>query len=447
MAKVITQRSIFLQALVLRGLFGFTLGLYLFVYPLTIFEAVGGDANKYTPLLFGAVFTFGILLEALLELPLGALGDIKGYKFTLTGSFLFRSLYFVGLYFLTTPFILNHLDFSALLSFVTIGTFSIAYTLWSGTNSAWLYESVEKYGDESKYERFLSSILSMHYSALILGAIIGAWLYFNGKGDFAYGLGFLLSGVAMIFCHLVITDPYDKKKRDDLERLHLFEQLRRVISDAYRFCVKEKSLFLLIQLSAFFWLLVYVKDYLWPPYAMTAFSIKNLDIKWITIILVMTFGRLLGNYIIVRLPGYPSNGDIGEVWKRLFFACTLFAVPIAVLSLVGGFFMEPGNNLFYFFVVLVGVASFAVGAKEAPFDVLMNRSISNAHVEGNKKGPNEVRATIISASTIFNGIVVLLFFVPTTVFGKQNTIQAWIIPALLLLIVMTLTKKKVKGLK
>lgn len=438
-----TLRTVMFNAIIIRVIQGFTLGLYLYIYPMTLIDAFGGYEQSNARFLLGAVFAFGIMLEAFLELPLGAYGDIRGYKPTLAFSFFFRALYFVGFLFLVR--FKGMTTLAPLIGFATIALFSISYTFWSGTNSAWFYESLKAVGAEERHEKLLSIILIYYYSTFIAGSVLSAWLYFNLKegnneyiyrtGEYIiYTIGAIICCLGAIFCKFIVTEP-----RKFFPRSYVAE-LGIVLSEAYKYCLKTKNIFLLIQISAFFTLLIYVTDYLWPTYAKDVLKVENLDFKWLSILLVMTLGNLLGNVIIVRIHGKRNENEGASQWRRLFIACLGFSLPIAILSLLA----IINKDLFPIFLSLVAIGKIAEGGKEAPFDALLNRSITSAKSEDMKRNPDQTRATILSAATIFNAVVVLLFFVPTTVLGEENTVQGWIIPSILLAIVVLLTRKKVK---
>ena len=451
-----TLRMVMTNAIVLRIIQGLSLGLYLYIYPMTLLDAFGGydpdPAHESSALfLVAVVFAFGIMLEAMLELPLGAYGDIRGYKPTLALSFLFRTIYFIG--FIPLIFFKGEVTFASLIAFATIALFSISYTCWSGTNSAWFYESVKSVGAEEKYEKLLSKVLIFYYSAFIAGSIISAWVYFEfkqqigdkyifDKGEYIiYSLGAIICLLGTIYSRFIISEPRKFEPRAYITELGV------VLSEAYKYCLKVKNIFLLIQLSAFFTLLIYVTDYLWPIYAKDILNIKSFNIKWLSIVVVMTFSNLLGNIIIVRIPARPNENESASQWRRLLLACMAYGLPIAILSLLA-IFIGDGRDGFLLFLFLVAIGKIAEGGKEAPFDALLNRSISHAKIENAKRSPEETRATILSAATIFNALVVLLFFVPTTVLttvlGQKNTVQGWIIPSALLMIFVLLTRKRLK---
>ena len=67
--------------------------------------------------------------------------------------------------------------------------------------------------------------------------------------------------------------------------------------------------------------------------------------------------------------------------------------------------------------------------KEAAFDNMMNTAISKApHSTG--QTADSIRATVMSASTMFTAVAVLLFFIPTIYLPNEgHLVHGWIIPS------------------
>lgn len=454
-----TRQTVMLNAYFLRFFQGSSLGLYLYIYSLTLYKVFHESSDPSfadaVSAYIAAVFVFGLILEALLEIPLGAFGDIIGYKPTLTLSFLFRTFYFIGFILL-----INNPSVSISLAFVSIGIFSISYTLWSGTNSAWFYDSIKSFGLQDEYEKLLSRTLIVYYISLISSSILSAYLFFNNNdnGLSVYIIGSILCAIGTVYCWFFLYSPkhrstiiYRKKPIKDYLNQYVSE-LGSVASDAIRYTFKNKSIFQLLQVNALFTLLVYVIDFLWPIYAENKLKIEPAVDKsdiypWITIIVILTLGVFIGNAVVVRLSSYKGLRTMYNQWKLLLISCLVMAIPILILSVYAFIYDTSISEHQWVIVVFLTVSSIGQGIKEAPFEVLMNRSISNIHsIEGSKK-PGEVRATILSAGTIFTSFAVLFFFLPTIVITTNNTkfsSLGWAIPALLLIAVSLVNRKYFK---
>lgn len=446
--KELTLKRVLTAGAVMRMLYGFTLGLYLFIYPLTFEDMFGKDSDGR--FLLASVFVFDFIMEALLDIPLGAYADIKGYKPTLQRAFAFRTLFFLGL--LLTVALTQHPRVGVPVAFFTQALFAVSYTFWSGASSAWLYDSLAQTGNEEHYLKYFSRIQTGYYACYIGGAILAAYLYFhvglnsqgqsNSAGEthfrrgsmIVYGLGAALSLVAAFFIRGYLVEPEIKRKKQSYRRMMI-----DVISDAWRYCLANKSIYYLLQLGGFFALLLHAVNYLWPSYGKNTLGIDKLNWKWLSLVIVMTLGSLIGNLYIGTRPNEDKKDAEALEWRHYLFISYSFALPILCLSILA----VSGLNHFPTFVVLIALARVAVGAKDAPYEALMNRLIS--HLRKNKQASrpsSEVRATILSSASIFNAALILFFFVPTTVFGAKNTVKGWLLPASLLLVATIATHRR-----
>jgi MFS family permease len=435
----ITLKRVLTTGSVMRVLYGFTLGLYLFIYVLTFEQLFGVEADGR--FLLGAVFVFDFVMEAVLDVPLGAYADIRGYKPTLLRSFVFRAFFFMGL--MLTVLLLNHHSTGYPVAFFTQGLFAVAYTLWSGANSAWLYDSLAQLGSESSYLKYFSRMQTGYYVGYIGGAILSAYLYFAKQSMVAYGLGAICSLIGAFFIKVYLVEPTIKKEQIKRKAWSTYrKQIVDIIADAWRYCLSSKEIYYLLQLAGFFALLMHAVNYLWPPYAKDLLQItKPLDWRWISVVLVMTLGSLMGNALIGMR--WKKNQDTEQSeWRHYLLISFCFGLPMLCLSILA----MSGFNNFVPFVILIALARVAVGAKDAPYEALMNRLITRVSQNPRSSRPSsEVRATILSSASIFNAVLILFFFVPTTVLGAKNTVKGWLFPASLLVVATVLTRRRGNG--
>lgn len=430
-------KRILTGAAVMKMLFGFTLGLYLFIYPLTfgsVFEPDPAHPTAAGHFLFIAIFVFEYLLEALIDGPLGAFADIKGYKPTLEGSFIFRGLFFLGMVLIVVLVSHGVVGLSAyLVAFLSYGLFfAISLTLWSGANSALLYDSLAETQDQESYLKYFSRLQTGYYICLIGGALLGAYLYFAKRSMLAYGLGAIFSFIGAFFIRVYVPEPIRKRERSSYRK-----QIVTVMSDAWRYCLNTQAIFYILQLGAFLNLLLQAVNYTWPPYAKGILGIDKLNLKWTSIILVMTLGSLAGNVYIGSRWKKNEDNEMTE-WRHYLLVSFWFGIAILTLSILA----ISGYNSIVPFLVLLAVARIAFGAKDAPYEALMNRMITR--VSNNQDGSRpaaEVRATILSFASIFNAVLILFFFLPTFVLWKA-TVKGWILPAALLVIATITTHRR-----
>jgi MFS family permease len=426
-------KRVLTAAVVLKMLYGFTIGLYLYVYPLTFSDLFNGGRNlsggEQAAFLLNIVFVFDFILEALLDAPLGAYADIRGYRPTLEGAFIFRGLYFLAL--ILTVSLIHHPRFGFPVAFLSVTLFAISYTLWSGANSAWLYDSLKEAGAEDSYLKYFSRIQTAYFVCFIGGAILSAFLYFKHVPELAYGLGAVFSLVGAFFIRIYLPEPKSKKARSTYKK-----QVISVISDAWRYCLSTSEIYYLLQLGAFVALLFNTVNYLWPPYARNALGL-GFGWKWISVIIVMTLGSLLGNAYIGTRWKKDQDNELIE-WRHYLLSAFVLGLPILLLSILA----ISGYNQIWLFLVLVAVSRIAFGAKDAPYEALMNRLITRVSQANNaSRPPAEIRATILSSASIFNAILMFFFFMPVVIF-RNGTIKGWILPAALLVIATILTHRK-----
>ena len=426
--EAIMLNRVLRAAAVMKMLYGFTIGLYLYIYPLTFATLFGSDDKGQ--FLFGAVFVFDFIMEALLDAPLGAYADIKGYKSTLQGAFIFRGLYFLGLVF--TVVLSGNAVFAVPLAFISMTLFAISYTLWSGANSAWLYDSLKQVGAENAYLKHFSKIQTGYYVCFIAGAVLSAYLYFEDRVRLAYGLGIVCSLAGAFFIRIYLPEPKIKERKMSYKK-----QVISVISDAWRYCLTTNDIYYLLQLGAFFALLFNTVNYLWPAYAKGRLGIVKLDWKWISVIIVMTLGSLVGNaYIGSRWKREHDNALIE--WRHYLMSAFFFGFPILLLSVIA----ISGYNNIVLFLMIMAAARIAFGAKDAPYEALMNRLITRVgQTHTMSRPPGEIRATILSSASVFNAVLMFFFFVPTLMVG-HGTVKGWALPALLLVIATIVTHRK-----
>ena len=378
-------RKVLWNAYVTRAILGVTLGLYLYTYMLVFKEAFNealhSDADS-VKFYLGLVFTLGILVEALLELPLGAFGDIVGYRPTITLSFFFRALYFFML--LAVSWFQSA---SVPLAFLALTVFAVSYTLWSGTYSAWFYEAIKDAGAADQHRRYVGRTLFVYYASLIASSAFAASMYFTDKKDIetAYYLGLILSMVGSAYTCMFLHRPSSQTLQEKRSLRSTFEgysqSLGTTLSAAVSYALKVRPIFRLLQFSAAFTLLMYVVDYFTPIYfeeslAKTFPLNMTKEAAWSIVLLILTLGVLLGNAVASRMNQVSRlRGD----WSLLLTSSVLFSVPIAVISLLA--MLLHGESTVWHLVAFAGLLLLSCvgqGMKEAAFDNMMNRAVTGS---------------------------------------------------------------------
>ncbi len=169
-----------------------------------------------------SIFSIGTVASSLFEIPTGVFSDLVGRKMTVIFGQL-ASVFAIVSYAVGGSFAM--LAFGAILE-------GLSFALFSGNNSALLYDSLREESHEAEYSKYEGKTSSMFQFALAVSALIGSVVL----GWWTYKVLFWLSVIPQVFGFFValgLVEPkqhYQKIKTNVFE--HLGEALRKFRENA-----------------------------------------------------------------------------------------------------------------------------------------------------------------------------------------------------------------------
>lgn len=414
---------------VVKVTMGLTFGLYLFTYGPYLYEKFGGDANAKTAMLAAMVFLLvSLVLQALFEIPTGAIGDAIGRVKTVTWSFLFRMFFFVFLM-LMAPF--SSITVTFTIAMIACVLFAIGYTFFSGTFTAWCVDSLRESAPDIGYEHILSRGYNYEFMAQLVGSIIGVLCY---QYDMAYA-AYIAAAFICFFCATTCRAEMQEVKnvefldKDKASGREMLRRMGEIMAVGFDLCRKTNAIFWLIMIFSAYMFLLNIVDYLWPVYVKSVIPTKTEQtVCWIGLSLLFLSSSIVGSHVMTKLGDrWKANGGTkthnSSLRKWLIASTITSSLPIITLS---GFAYYYGQAPFLLFVMAALAVEFSYGLVAPCYETLLNNYIPDAHAGE--------RATIMSFGSMLKGLVVLLFAIPAGGGSGTTTIVGWVAPAILLLI-------------
>ena len=452
-----TRRSILNILLLVRGVIGFTVGLYLYNYGAVIYDGLSSTLsqpdttlslfkfNMY-PLQWTAfIFSFGILAEALLEIPTGVFADSLGRKFATVISFLFRVAYFICLVLIWWCGTHQLAQEVLVCGLVAVLLFAFHYTFMSGSFLAWLKDALDEIDQSELLNDFLAKGQLCYQINFLLGTATGLFLWLQGFVQWAYFAGALLNLVAAMVCLFRMQEnlSYDFVQTRDLygrSFKKVWSEIYRIWVAGGRYFVKHKNLWVVFGAIASVYSMTYLVDFVWPVFTRAIFT-KELGTgfspEWVALLLIFSTSSLIGTFVFsftvkkyIKKRRRLGLHDLTLLNALSFF---LFAVPIFAVVFLDTGLLGANLNLWAFMVLMVwhkSIQGFWLPSTEG----LQSEMIPKATRE---------RSTILSlGAMVKNVLIVLLVFFGI---GKstQNLIP-WLVPATVI-VVMTLLLLMIKS--
>lgn len=410
-------------------------GLRMFIvgpYFYEIFKRVSGSetALLYTSI----VWAIYCGLVALLEIPTGVLADVFGRTNAIVSCFVFNLIYALGLASLVF-FKHTYLVFSMVV-FISIAR-AAAITLYNGSFSAWVVDSVREKHPDFGYERLLASGYVYYSCSMVVGAALGVTFYLYGV---AY-VAFVLGGMTCLNCII-----YCLAQMQESRSLHFFSfkqfwgdagsRMAEVVVTAFRVCHRVPALRWLILAFACYGFLFNVVGYLWPIALGSQYGTEKWSPNWYIMAFAVPATCALGSQILAWW-GNRLHQKTGQkmstqsLLRWMIGTCVFAALPIMALGAAQVFGRVP------FFVFAWGVLSLqsTQGIVDPCYSALMHYYIPEQN--------SRERATIMSIGTMLNGFLMLLLLVPSSSPSGTSTTIGWILPAGILLIMAIVAKLKV----
>lgn len=431
-------RQVWRVTVVVMSNFGFTAGLYLYTWAAYFHDLfIERQASEETAILLMAILLIMQLgLIALLEVPLGAVGDALGRRKTVLWSLIYRTVFFAGL---AGMFFFESLPASYLCAIFASIAFAVSYTLFSGTFTAWLVDSVLERNPDYGYERLIGRGYIYRQLTIALGSLIGMFLYLHDIIFVAYACAAFACVATLIYCKGEMRESTQLQFADATRVTlgHTFKRIGEIIALSLRICRQSRPVLGLIALFASFMFLVNIVQYYWPVAAKSHLNLSDHSIQWALLVAVMTTTSALGSFVFTKFSDLYARRRERDVPRRvlrhwLVFSALVFALPIAIISI----FVKFGQFPVLLFFGAVFATEGAIGMFTPAHDSILNKYIPKDYAQE--------RATILSFGSMLRSIFVLLLAIPASGSSGANTVAAWIIPATLLLVVLLIAVRMLK---
>ncbi len=375
------------------------------------------------------LFSIGILLETLLEIPTGVLADSLGRKFAAITCLVFRAFYFVALLMMwwsgedDNP----HLVIGWRLAAEVL--FAISFTFFSGSFLAWVKDSLDAAGAGYRLTEYLARSKVWQWAFTLVGGAAGLYLWLEDLVPWAYGLGFVISGIsALVLYHIMDENrQFDFMKLTDLftaSSKEAWQEVYRTWVVGGRSLIRAPQLLSVFATAAAATSLVYLVDYMWPLFTRSYFAAElgqDFSKEWIILLFVVVLAAIGGSYAFSKWLRFyeKKKGALKTESLALICATTylLHALPILVVVAVST--ANASRLTLPLFMLIILIHKIAEGAMWAPSGSLRNYLIP----ENTKE-----RSTILSLGAMLKNlaIVFLVFFGV----GKQaDSLTSWLYPA------------------
>lgn len=406
------------------GLRQFIVGPFLY----TIFSTVSGEESAmfYTAL----VWAIYCGLSAVLELPTGALADIFGRVRTLIIAMFLNLLYGVGL-----ACLVCFQSFSLILS-IALFVFvlrAFAYTIYNGSFTAWVVDSINEVHPGFGYERMLARGNVYYYWCKIVGGIMGVAMFLHGVGYIAFVTGSMVCLCCAAYCMAVMEETASLKFLDWNEFKKIaFRSIKDTITTGVRACHATPILWWLLAFYAIYDFLIGVVQYLWPVFMSANWGAQKWSPEWYGMVFAVPMVSAFGAHFISWWGDFVQHktGKKASNWalRTLMYGTTVFFVVLPILGL--GLLNFFGMASFAVFALSILCVESTAGTITPCFESLMNNYIP-------AKNTKE-RATILSIGSMLSGLLLLLLLIPSSGASGATTVVGWILPACLLLVVIIL---------
>lgn len=419
-------RQIWRVVKIVQMTWGFSFGLYIFTYGPYLYEKFGGAVNASTAMILTTTwFAVGLALEALLEVPTGAIGDAIGRKKTVLWSLTFRVVYFL---FLALVSITNSVPVCFALAIIANIAFAFSYTFFSGTFTAWWVDSLRKIAPDLGYEHISARGYTYGFIARILGGVVGVLCYTNDIAYAAYLLGAFVCVPCFTICSAEMEESYSQFLSAKTVNLAIItRRIGEIIGLGFQTFKNSTPILCLTLLFASYMFLMNIVDYLWPVALHANISPDKHNLYWIGLVVLFlvssTFGSKMVGWLSKSWSNKQQNLKTHNRALRLWLVSSCLSCGIPVI-LLGWFMAAWGEIQFPLFVAAIILIQFAYGMILPCYETLVNNYIPDAS--------SDERATILSFGSLLRSVMVALLGIPSGGKSAETTTIGWMIPAVLL---------------
>ncbi len=423
-----------------RGITGFSIGVYVTTYALLILEsltqinagaAVAVFGLRLYPLQWvGFCIAGGILLIALLEVPTGILADSLGRKFAVVMSVGCRSVVFVFLWLICREAASAnpqaHLIILYALGFELAAGFASAF--FSGSFLAWVVDSLEAEGKGPLRAFIIARSWVYYWALLILGSLLGIGSKLADFIQYSYIVGFFLESGLAVFLWFTMQEnvQYQFASASQVfstKYRKVFTEVAEVWKKGIKILIKTPELWFVFITAAALRAVLNVVTWLWPVIGKSRFpgQLQQFSKEWVILVLAFSCCTLIGNYLLSNwLNSKRGVGGAHVVWLTMIVNL-IAMIPIVFIAVVMSLQDTPFAQLYVFLVAIAAFQFFKGGL------LSMTDTIQNEFIAANTKE----RSTVLSLGGIIqNGVGAILVFYGV---GSTTTnLVWWLLPALVL---------------
>lgn len=403
-----------------------------FLYELFRLHTNDKNALFYTALLW-ALF-YGLM--AVLEIPTGAFSDVFGRAKTVIYSLILSVIY--GFTLVMLPLC------NSVVLLLVVGTFSriisaVSFTLFNGSFTAWIIDSLRDADPEFSYERILGRSHAYYSWSMIVGALLGVSAYLAGASFIAFIAGSLISLGCVTYCIGMMGESRQMVflNLSSISPLKLIKTLVATTQSGFRVCSRVPVLWWILGAYATYNLLLNVVDFLWPVTMGAQFGTGKWSPAWYAMVLGVSLAGAFGAQFLAwagdsvqKNTGHRMSNSMLRRW----LVCSLFLASVPILIL--GYATDKGWISFPLFASCIMMLEITFGVVSPCVDSLINNYIP-AH---NAKE----RATILSMGGTIRGLLVLLLMVPSSGVSGMNSPVGWMIPAGILFLMAFVIGSRIK---
>lgn len=389
-----------------------------------IFKNSAGDnrAMFYTSLVW-AIYS-GLI--ALFEIPTGALADVLGRARVITLHYLLNLIYTVGLISLIFS---NNLVVILIISVCVFAIRAISFSLFNGSYSAWVVDSINEASPGFGYERLLARGHAYFWWSQMVGGVLGITMYLMGIPYMAFVLAAMLNLSCATYCIAEMREPHSLSF---VNFKTLWGSAIRRLTDktllGIQICKKVPAIWWLLCIYAVYEFLLGVVGYLWPVTMAEQFGRAKWSAEWYLMVLMVPALAAAGSHILAWWGDHAHKETGKKMTNRDLRLWLIGGSVVAALAIMGlGILNRSGVINFPIFVFTILTVELTYGLTETCYDTLVHNYIPNHH--------SQERATVMSIGGMLNSLLLLVLLVPSSGKAGESSPVGWILPAAILLLV------------
>ena len=317
------------------------------------------EKNLFTVTNVAIIFSIEAIAIALLEVPTGAFADLFGRKRTLILANIIASIGIIFLYF-----------GESMLPFIVFALFNaLARSLWSGTDSALIYDTLKEENKEHLYKKIIGTYYALWPIGAAAGSVIGGHL-----AKATLSLPIILSLIP-ISTALVLTIFLKEPKYEKESHRNVFKQM----FESSVAIAKNKQI-----------LVLFVFGFVLYAFGESTHILKAIFLEFKGISIVY-FGYIFGFVFGLSSLGHYFSHDVSEkIGNKKTLILSALAFPLFLLLAA-----LTSDLMAVIFIVLTGIP---FGLRNPVMNHLINLEVSSGK-----------RATVLSALNFVKQMGIVIF--------------------------------------